>query len=176
MKIFVFADTHEDIDGIDLVISKSKPDLIIHLGDFISDGIKIQDKYPDIEMIILRGNADKDNSFAQEKNIHIFDKSIYLTHGDQFNHGQGVTRSMPESEIVTYAIQHDIDIVLYGHVHTPILSFERGVFVMNPGSAAFDKKHGFNPTFGLIELYKNNIICKILSIEMFKYLSPANDK
>ena len=173
MKIFVFSDTHEDIEGVDLVISKSKPNLIIHLGDFISDAMKIQVKYPDIEMIMIRGNADDDNSIACEKHINISGKNIYLTHGEQFNHGQGVTRSAPESEIVTYAIQNNIDIVLFGHVHVPILSFERGIFVMNPGSAALDGKHGFNPTFGLIELYENNVICKILSVDMFKYIVPA---
>lgn len=175
MKIFVFADTHGDTDGIELVISKSKPDLIIHLGDLVTDALKIQNKYPNIEMIIIRGNADNDDSIAKEKNIYISGKNIYLTHGDQFNHGKGVTRSAPESEIVAYAIQNNVDIVLYGHVHTPILSYERNVFAMNPGSSVFDRKRGFNPTFGLIELFENNIICKILSIEMFQYLSSAND-
>jgi putative phosphoesterase len=137
MKIFVFADTHGNIDGIDLVVSMSRPDLIIHLGDLADDALKIQNKYPDIEMIVLRGNADTDNAFPKERHIAVFNKNIYLTHGDHFSHGEGVTRSAPESEIVTYALQHNIDIVLCGHVHIPILSFERGVFVMNPGSAAF---------------------------------------
>jgi putative phosphoesterase len=173
MKIFVFSDTHGDIDGMDLIISMSKPDLIIHLGDLINDALKIQNKYSDIQMIIMRGNADNDDSFVQEKHINIYGKNIYITHGDQFNHGQGVTRSAPESEMVTHAMQNNIDIVLYGHIHTPVLSLERGIFVMNPGSASNNKIHGFYPTFGLIELYENNVICKILSVEMFKYLIPA---
>lgn len=167
MRIFVFADTHGNTEGVDLVLSKSKPDLLIHLGDSANDAMKIKHQYPDIEMMVVRSNDDDQTAFAKEKQIHIGNKNIYLTHGDQLRHGRDVTSSSPESEIVTYAIQRDIDIVLHGHIHTPALSLERGIFVMNPGSAAL--KPGFNPTFGLIELNENNVIGKIISIELFKY-------
>ena len=44
MRIFVFSDTHGDTSGMDLVLSRTKPDIIIHCGDGADDAVEIQKK------------------------------------------------------------------------------------------------------------------------------------
>jgi len=173
MRIFVFSDTHGDTTGMDLVISRAAPDMIIHCGDGADDAAEIHQKYPNIEMYIVRGNSDKYFDVEQEKYLHIMGHTIYYTHGDTFNHGKGVTRSDSESEIVRYARQHGADIVLHGHTHIAMFSFENGVYLMNPGSASLKKPNDYRPSFGCIELFEGNVIVKILSVEVFEILTPV---
>ena len=172
MRIFVFSDTHGDMSGMDLVLSKTKPDVIIHCGDGVDDALEIQKKYPDIDVHMVRGSDGVDNyDIEYEKYLHIMGHTIYFTHGDKFNHGAGVTRSNPKSEIVEYAKQHGANIVLHGHTHSATFSFDRGVYLLNPGSASLKPPYDFKPSFGCIELYEDNVIFKILSVEIFQKLT-----
>jgi putative phosphoesterase len=178
MRIFVFSDTHGDISGMDLVLSKTEPEVIIHCGDGVADAKEIQMKYPKIEFHIVRGNYGDDNySIEQEKYIQIMGYSIYITHGNKFDnlgiHGEGVTKSSHASEIVKYAKEHGANIVLHGHTHLATFSFDNGIYLLNPGSASLKKPYDYKPTFGCIEIYENNIIFKLLSVEVFENLSSS---
>jgi len=79
MRIFVFSDTHGDTSGMELVLSKMKPDVIIHCGDGAGDALEIQKKYPDIDVHIVRGNYGDDNyaSMEHEKYLQIMGHTIY---------------------------------------------------------------------------------------------------
>ena len=174
MRIFVFSDTHGDMSGMDLVLSKTKPDVIIHCGDGVNDALNIQEKYSDIEVHIVRGNYGDDNhDIEHEKYLQFMGHTIYFTHGDKFNvHGASTTKSSLRSEIVEYAKQHGANIVLHGHTHLATFSFDKGVYLLNPGSASLKQPYDFKPSFGCIEMYENNVIFKILSVEVFQKLDP----
>ena len=146
MRIFVFSDTHGDTSGMELVLSKTKPDVLIHCGDGIEDAIAIQKKYPDIKVHAVPGNCDKESLADKEIYVEIMDHRIYITHGDQFNHGVSVTRSGAESEIVTHAKQQGVDIILHGHTHLATFFIKDDVYVLNPGSAAAKKPYDFKPS------------------------------
>ena len=169
MRIFVFSDTHGDESGMDLVISKAKPDFLIHCGDGMNDAIAIEKKYPDIKVHVVRGNCDG-SSVERERFLHILNYTFYITHGDRFNHGGGVTRSGEESEILVYAKEQGANIVLHGHTHLATFFYEEGVYVMNPGSGSLKKPYDYKPSFGCIELFENKAIFKLLSIEVFAKL------
>ena len=172
MRIFVFSDTHGDISGMDLVISKTKPDVIIHCGDGADDAIAIQKKYPDIEVYIVRGNCDDNHTaMEQEKFLEIMGHTIFIAHGDKFNvYNNDITKTNHNSEIIEYAKQHNANIVLHGHTHLATFSFDSGIYLLNPGSASLKNPYDFKPGFGCIELYETNVYFKILSVEVFEKL------
>ena len=175
MRIFVFSDTHGDTNGMDLVLSKTKPDIVIHCGDGAGDAIKIQRKYPDVEFHIVRGNYGDDNhdTMPQEKHLEIMGYTIFVTHGDKFNvYNESTTKSNPGSEIIAYALQNNANIVLHGHTHLATFSFDSGIYLLNPGSASLKKGYDYKPSFGCIELSETKAIFKILSVEVFEKLSP----
>jgi len=175
MRIFVFSDSHGDISGMELVLSKSRPDMIIHCGDGAGDAIEIKRLYPDIEVHIVRGNYGDDayTAIEQEKYLDIMGQSIFVTHGDKFDvYSESATRSNPASKIIEHSKQHGVNIVLHGHTHLATFSFENGVYLLNPGSASLKKGYDYKPSFGCIELDGTKAIFKILSIEVFAKLNP----
>jgi len=172
MRIFVFSDTHGDISGMDLVLSNTKPDAIIHCGDGVDDAIEIQRKYPNIEVHIVRGNCDDNHAtMEQEKYLEIMGHLIFITHGDKFNvYNEDITKTNQKNEIIKYAKQHNANIVLHGDTHLATFSFDNGIYLLNPGSASLKTPYDFKPSFGCIELYEANVVFKILSVEVFKKL------
>ena len=176
MRIFVFSDTHGDASGMDLVISKTKPDVLIHCGDGVDDVIEIKNKYPDIEVHMVRGNYGDDNhsDMEQEKCLKIMGHTIFISHGDKFNvWNKDVTKTNHKNEIIEYAKKHDATIVLHGHTHLSTFSFDSdsGIYLLNPGSGSLKVPYDFKPSFGCIELCEDNIVFKILSIEVFGKLT-----
>ena len=175
MRIFAFSDTHGDTSGMDLVLSKTKPDVIIHCGDGAGDAMEIQRKYPDIEFHIVRGNYGDDNltDLESEKYLEIMGRTFYITHGDKFNvYNKDVTKTNQHSEIIKHAKQRGANIVLHGHTHLATFSFDNSIYLLNPGSASLKTPYDFKPSFGCIELYETNVIIKILSVEVFTKLNP----
>jgi hypothetical protein len=171
MKIFVFSDTHGDTSGMELVLSKATPDMIIHCGDGIHDALQIQRKYPDIKVHTVRGNCDDYNTGEAEQFLQIMGNTLFFTHGDNYNvHDKSLTVSQPESEIVKHAKKHSANIVLHGHTHLATFTFDDGIYLLNPGCASVTKPYFFKPSFGCIEIFENKIICKLLSVEVFEKL------
>jgi putative phosphoesterase len=169
----VFSDTHGDMSGMDLILSKTKPDVIIHCGDGAGDAIGIQEKYPDVEVHIVRGNYGDDNhaTLEQEKILKFMGHTIFIAHGDKFNvFNKDVTKTNNSNEIIKYAKQHNADIVLHGHTHLTTFSFDNGIYLLNPGSASLKAPYDFKPSFGCIELHEANAVFKILSVEVFEKL------
>ena len=148
------------------VLSDIVPDMIIHLGDCEDDTRDVSYMYHDIPLHSVYGNCDSHRTSPREKVVSAGDMHIYCTHGHQFNVKHDILKYAPDSDIVTVAKEMGAEIALFGHTHIPHLSFERGVHVLNPGSASTDKKQTNNraPTFALIDIQKPNIICKILAI------------
>jgi hypothetical protein len=167
LKIFVFSDTHGDLRGVERVLDKTRPNVIIHLGDAGNDADNIGYAFPDIEIHAVRGNSDYIGSHPREKLIATGGKNIYLTHGHLFNLKNDLTQWKPDGKIVVHAAGAGADIVLFGHTHVPYLGFERGMHIMNPGSASTNKNISPHPTCGVIELNGNDIMCKLIC---FNYL------
>ena len=175
MRIFVFSDTHGDTSGMELVLSKTLPDVLIHCGDGYDDAIAVQEMFPDIKVHAVPGNCDKDSLADKEMFLELMDHKIYITHGDQFNHGMSATREGYKSEIVTHAKQHGADIILHGHTHLATFVSMDHIYVLNPGSAATKQPYDFKPSFGCIEFHDNKAIFKLLSVEVFEKLPSEID-
>lgn len=168
VKICVFSDTHGDITGMDLVIPHVNPDMIIHLGDYASDAAEIDYMYPDIGVLSVCGNCDRDRSAGFEKVTELGGKRFYLVHGNQFNMSRARALYAPCKDLADYARDLGVDIVLFGHTHSPLTALDGDLLLMNPGSASMDRYESKAPTFGLIDLGEKNIALKIMSIELFK--------
>ena len=58
MRILVISDTHGKVDeALKLIKNMEKPDLIIHLGDYVEDGEYIE-RETGIKVELVRGNGD----------------------------------------------------------------------------------------------------------------------
>lgn len=142
MKIAVFSDTHNQIDGAIRAIESYHPDLIIHLGDHLRDARNLQMTFPQIPMESVPGNCDYAPGEEVVKLIAPMGVSIMLTHGHTY---RVKYETMP---LLNAAFFQGADIVLFGHTHEPLNTIVQGLHVVNPGSAG----KGRHPTWAKIEL------------------------
>ncbi len=158
MKIFVVSDTHGSTrDFINQINNMDKPELIIHLGDYVEDGEKIEES-TGIETIIVKGNGDYFHpKYNEEEILDIKEKTLFLTHGHTYGVRYGIDRLLYKAEEI------GADLVLFGHTHNPIVFEEKGIIFINPGSASFPRGFNRSKTFGIIYL-GDKISAEILNI------------
>lgn len=149
MKILIISDTHGSINSILKDIKKYQPDRIIHLGDYVEDGIVLANEL-NIPTTIVRGNGDYlSKDFNYDEVIEISGKKFFLTHGHKYNVNFSLNNLFYKGQ------ELEVDYILFGHTHRPIIDKYNDITIMNPGSPVYPRS-GIMGTFGLIELGKNN--------------------
>jgi putative phosphoesterase len=106
-------------------------------------------------VLAVSGNCDTFTFYGggnaeEEIVISLGGKRIMMTHGDLYSVKHSLTR------IVAAASEKGADIVLFGHTHTPHLSYvsgERPYYLFNPGSI---KEYPY--TYGILTLTENAIL------------------
>ncbi|WP_102349808.1 metallophosphoesterase family protein [Bacillus sp. Marseille-P3661] len=150
MKICVMGDTHipkrakhfpqKLIEYLQMV------DLIIHVGDWLK--LDVYDelvKYAPVEGVY--GNVDGDDiksKFPAKKILHLMDYKIGIVHG----HGKGKTT---EKRALEAFQEDDVDIIIFGHSHIPLMKKMGDLLLFNPGSPT-DKRKQPEYSFGLITI------------------------
>lgn len=158
MRIFVVSDTHGKIeDFLGKIETIEKPDLVIHLGDYVDDGLEIE-KVTGVKTIIVKGNGDYSYSqYSEDEIINLNGKKVFITHGHNYNVTYSLDNLLYKSE------ELDADLLLYGHTHVPLITNEKGRVIMNPGSATLPRSFDRTKTFGIIEI-SEKISGKIVKI------------
>jgi len=131
---------------------REQPDAILHLGDGAGDLAAIKRKFTRIPIMQVKGNCDIYSSEREWCAADIGGKRIFMTHGHIYRVKWGL------ESVVFAALEHNADILLFGHTHTPIIDSYGDLTIMNPGAAGSGK----NPSCGLIEIDGGEIICRIL--------------
>ena len=160
MKIVVFSDSHQDIESMVEVVKKIKPNMIIHLGDYINDALNIERQFIEIPIEYVKGNCDIYSTGAAQKILNIENKKILITHGDLYGVRNGT------SEILHEGIRQKADLILYGHTHRPVIKKKKGITLMNPGSIGKYSRGPWHQSFGLIHI-NGNIKCSLGNYDVF---------
>lgn len=142
MRILVFSDSHTSISSCCSLVEKiSGTDMIIHAGDHASDAEKLKIKFPDIDVVYVRGNCDftaADDELVKD----VCGKRIFLTHGHRYN----VKFDSDYRLLRKRAEEQNADIAVFGHTHIPFHENNGKLILMNPGSIKYTH------TFGIIEI------------------------
>ncbi len=157
MRIIVFSDSHGSIRNCMNVIKKIKDaDMIIHLGDVVSDAEDLQILYPNIPIEYISGNNDYSSNVPREKVLDIIGKKIFITHGHYYSVKLGY------ETLLEKAVSLNVDIALFGHTHEPYEAYHKGIHLLNPGSIRLPNRG--NPSYGIIEIEKEKIGTCIRSV------------
>ena len=131
MKIAVLSDTHSSsIEELPpkLVSALSEADMILHLGDYVSQGII--DGLEELGLFEgVCGNADPydiKQVLPDERVLEVGGKRIGMVHG------WGSPEDLEERVCARFS---GVDAILYGHSHRAVSKMVNGVVVFNPGSA-----------------------------------------
>lgn len=121
-------------------------DLILHAGDMTTPELLL-DLQGIAPVEAVQGNCDgwDLSHLPTQKIINCEDLTIGLTHG-AFGRG----RSTPERALRTFDGE-SVDLVVFGHSHTPYHNWENGILLFNPGSPT-DKRREPQYSLGLLEI------------------------
>ena len=103
----------------------------------------------------VRGNCDWNSFLPSKETLKICGKKIFITHGHLYNAKMGLYK------VVCAAREEGADILLYGHTHIAMNTYEDGLYVMNPGSCS-----GYMASYGIIEITeKGDILTNIVKVK-----------
>ncbi len=159
MRIMVVSDTHGRIkDVVDQYQKFKNIDMIIHLGDYHRDALRIKELV-NSKMVCVKGNTDGEFSEKSYKVIEIEGHKILLTHG----HMEKVKSNLLQLYYKTVSLS--CDAVLFGHTHIPVNIRNKGILFLNPGSPTMPKG-GNPPSFALIDLQRQSVSSEIVSLKI----------
>jgi len=158
MRIAVLSDTH-------LRMGQALPrfvweqltqiDLIFHAGDLTHIGLLEELSYL-APVRAVRGNCDVcDVSLPERDVIEAEGVRIGLIHG---NSGKG--KSTPDRAFHAFK-ETAIDLIVFGHSHTPCMEWRDGILLFNPGSPT-DKRRESQYSMGLLEIQQGQVKAKHL--------------
>lgn len=159
MIIVVFSDSHKDVEPMTEVVSRIKPDMIIHLGDHMSDALILEQQFSDIPVEYVMGNCDSNSRGPIQKLLAIADKRIFITHGDRYRVHNGT------AEVLNEGIGQNADVVLFGHTHRPLVKIENDIVLMNPGKIGRWTRGHWQPSYGIIDI-DEKINCSTMDYEL----------
>lgn len=133
MKVGVISDTHRNLTYISKLQDVfNDVDLIIHLGDNVTDAEEIRG-YFSCPVINVKGNCDFTNKVPDEILQDIEGKKVLITHGHKYNVKWGIDK------LRYRAMELDANIVLFGHTHCCMNQCIDDIWYINPGSPSIPR-------------------------------------
>lgn len=146
MRILIVSDTHGRHGKFDIALENEKPvDAVFHLGDF-QDEEEYFEIFSDCPVYMVAGNNDFYSDLPFEREVSFAGKRIFMAHG----HGQYVHAGT--RRIVEEGKRRGVDIIMFGHTHTPYLDEEEGILVLNPGSLTYPRQANHRASYILMEI------------------------
>ncbi len=144
-KFLILSDSHGNIDALQKVI-EAEPGTtdVIFLGDGLADIRTLNEEYPQLKIHSVRGNCDYSRSDSAESIIEVENHLIFFCHGD------GYQVKLTVAALKYAARQRKVDIVLFGHTHSPYYEYSDGLYLFNPGSVS--RPRVGMPTYGVMIL------------------------
>lgn len=159
MKIGVVADTHSKKLPAQLVKDFQSVDLIIHAGDVCDEsGLKQLLNIAEVKGVC--GNMDDEKlskKFPARRVLECEGCRIGVVHG----HGQ--------KHLVLKFVQEEfcddkVDVVIFGHTHTPFKETIDSVLYFNPGSPTDDIFAPYK-SYGILEISGKDVQAKIVKVD-----------
>lgn len=153
MKIVVASDSHYYNDVLNEIVEKN-PDakLFLHCGDLEGDPME----YP--QWIFVRGNNDYMPGMQDMRFLELDGHRILMLHSHRCSY------CSREEQLMHLAMEHECDIVLYGHTHVANVVRKNGILIMNPGST-FHCRDGKSPSYATLEIDGNRVVPTIIRRE-----------
>ncbi len=121
---------------------RQMPDVVLHLGDHISDADSLSYALPDIEILRVPGNCDYASVAQPSILTELGGVRMFLTHGHLFGVKLGLRRLWKQAQ------EMDAQIALFGHTHQPCCTCRDGIWLVNPGTCG----NFGRASFGVIEI------------------------
>ena len=154
MRILVASDTHGNENALlSALVEQPEAKVVFHLGDGAREAEAMAAAFPNRTFYIARGNGDWGvGSGAVEAGLELVaGRRLFYTHGHRYEVKLGLTR------VVYAARERGADVLLFGHTHQPLVDYEDGLHLLNPGSLTYGEG-----TYGVIDITPAGVVPRIV--------------
>lgn len=151
LKVLIVSDSHGRNTNLIKAIKNmgNHLDLMIHLGDS-QCSLDEMEALVNCPVEMVKGNCDSYLlGVPIEKVISIGPHKALLTHGHMYGGAWGID-NMKQT-----ARDNGAGIVMFGHIHEPIIEPYSEVVVINPGSISQPRQEGHRPTYVVMTVEEN---------------------
>ncbi|MBQ9885878.1 MAG: metallophosphoesterase [Lachnospiraceae bacterium] len=146
MKVLIVSDTHRQNMNLYKVLGMYDDiDMLLHLGD-AEGGEDFFAEVAGCPIEIVSGNCDFFSNLPRERIITLGKYNVWMTHGHQYNVSFTFDRLISEAEY------RNIDIVMFGHIHRPLVEKHRNITLVNPGSLSYPRQANRKPSYVIMEI------------------------
>ena len=146
MKVLIISDTHRQNGNFLKIMDKIGPiDLLVHCGDVEGSENIIADA-AGCPVHMVQGNNDFWSEMPREKEFTIGEYKVWLTHGHNYY------VYMNYETIKQEARDREVDIVMCGHTHKPIIDISDNLTLINPGSLSYPRQEGRRPSYIIMDI------------------------
>jgi len=152
MRILACSDSHGRRDRLVLALEQQPgAGILVFLGDGAADAAFFA-REPGRQAFLVRGNCDGAScGLPLWEEFTVLGKRVFCTHG----HFAGVKSGL--GELQRAGRERGADLVLFGHTHEPLVLYEDGLTLFNPGSI-----HDGN--YGFADITQAGIVCRNLRV------------
>lgn len=152
MKLLVFSDSHGTPAYMQEAIQRHRrADAVIFLGDGQRDLELMRSLFPEIAFYTVRGNCDIGSDAPVQETLNLDGARIFCTHGHVYHVKYGIYNA------VCAAREAKADLLLFGHTHQALSTYEDGLYILNPGSIS-----GYDATYAVVEILQGGILTNII--------------
>ena len=148
MRVLIISDSHGyDENFFKILEETGEPDFLIHCGD--SHGHEdVYRRAVNCRFMIVAGNNDfyLGSKVRDEEEFDIGPHHVFLTHGHRYK------VYYDNQKIVDAAKARGADIVMFGHTHRPVVTLQKGILMVNPGSLTYPRQEGRRPSYIVMKL------------------------
>ncbi len=146
MKILIVSDSHGRNGNLLAVLERTGPyDMLIHCGD-VEGSERVIHEAAGCPVVMVQGNNDFFSSLPREQEIMIGRYRVWVTHGHHYN------IAMNTETIKREARSREMDIVMCGHSHRPVIDRRSDITLINPGSISYPRQENRKPSYVIMEL------------------------
>lgn len=149
MIIGITGDTHGRNQALRQILSIAPPvDCWLHTGDYSQDAefLAYETKLP---VYRVAGNTDPIEGRANIDEVLNFDNyKLWLTHGHRYMKNYRI------DELAWWGRKLEVNIVVFGHTHIPVVKWFGDILLINPGSPILPRDEQ-GATFAVLSLHNN---------------------
>ena len=129
MRLLIVSDSHGAVGALSQLIRlHSEADILLFLGDGASDLNAVLTGNERFKVVGVRGNNDRSGCFPDETEFFAGGKRIFCAHGHTYH------VKYSELMFAEEARARGAAAAFFGHTHTPLVRYESGMYLANPGS------------------------------------------
>ncbi|MCR5304717.1 MAG: metallophosphoesterase [Lachnospiraceae bacterium] len=150
MRVLIISDTHGRDEPFNKVIARTGRDIdmLVHCGD-IEGREEMYRRSLSCPVRMVPGNNDYFSMMPKDVQFEIGDHRVWLTHGHIYRVSLGLEYLKDEARA------RDVDVVMFGHTHRPVIERDGNLTLLNPGSLTYPRQENRRPSYIVMEIKEN---------------------